>query len=118
MTLAEAIAELSDLCAASQYPPLTDAQLTTILGRCQVVDSAGLAPIAVSYVPTWDMDRAALAAWRMKAGLASGDFSFAEIGGQYSRAQVIANCLLMAREFSRRIAGTTTVGPPSWMVVP
>lgn len=106
MTEDDALAELAILTAAALYPVLTTAELAQALASGKLADSAGRPPTDAAYETTWDLDRAAVMGWRIKAGKAASDFNFAEIGSQYSRSQVIANCLSMARDYARRITAT------------
>lgn len=84
-------------------------------------DRAGLPPGAGSIVdgdvtwvdagtvwtPTYDLNAAAAAGWRIKAGRLAGRYDFQTDGQTFRRAQLLAHCRLMERMFRRRIA----VGP-------
>ena len=51
--------------------------------------------------PTWHLASAASEGWRWKAALAAGRFKFATDGQSFDRQQVAANCLTMAKAYSR-----------------
>lgn len=71
-----------------------DAPLSTVVDGTVVWEDAG-----TLWAPTWDLNAAAAAGWRMKAGKAAGRFDFGEDGQQFSRSQVMAHCQAMAESF-------------------
>lgn len=77
----------------------TQTDMSAVLQRYPVRDSAGLAPDSVSWAEAWDVNRAAADVWDEKASLLAADFDFKADGGQYSRSQAHAQMLAMARRY-------------------
>lgn len=62
--------------------------------------------IGADWAPTFDIDAAAAAGWRVKASKAAGRFDFTEDGQSFSRSQVVAHCNAMAASFEKRAPGS------------
>jgi hypothetical protein len=108
VTLVEAIAELSTLAAAAVYPELTEQELTGIVESVAIVDTDGYAPADAAWAGVYDLRRAAVKAWRLKAGKASANVDFANAAGRVNDQQVVTNCLRMANEYNRGVYGSLT----------
>jgi hypothetical protein len=67
--------------------------------------------VGLSWMPSYDLNRAAAEGWRWKAAKASARFSFGEGGTSYSREQVTQACLAMAKEYARKSVMSVTIGP-------
>lgn len=108
MTEAEARARLERLTAPTMDPVLSAQDITDLLAQAKRPDREGLLPSDASWVPTWDVDAAACAAWEVKAGRAAAGFRFAADGQSFSVEQVHAQCLKMAALY-RRGSGSVRV---------
>jgi len=110
VTEADAMSDLAVLTAAGDYPELTDADLLVLVRQNAVIDADGRGPSVDGWTPTFDLDRAAVAGWTLKAGKAAGDFDFTTAAGGFSRSQVVSSCLAMAATYRRRIVSMVSVG--------
>ena len=64
--------------------------------------------------PTYDLAAAVAEGWRMKAGLVSDRFRFADDGDTYDRDQIFAHCVRMAEHYeAKAAAGGLLVGSPA-----
>lgn len=67
-----------------------------------------------AWSPTFDLAIAASEGWRVKAGLVSDRFRFADDGDTYDRDQVFAHCVRMAEQYEKKAeAGGLVVGSPA-----
>ncbi len=67
-----------------------------------------------AWSPTYDLAAAAAEGWRVKAGLVSDRFRFADDGDSYDRDQVFAHCVRMAEQYEKKAAaGGLVVGSPA-----
>jgi hypothetical protein len=88
---AAALLDLTSRCAAASRPALDAAVLSAILDDYRVADADGLRPTDTGWTETWDLNLAAAEAWRRKAGLVAGDFSFSADDARYDKGAVLAN---------------------------
>jgi hypothetical protein len=103
--VADALEELRDMVAANAHPKLSESQLARLLSIAGPrKDTEDRAPSDEKWSSTYDLDAVAAEAWRQKAALVAGDFSFTDGGSRLDRAEVIKNCLLMAQEYTKKIA--------------
>lgn len=109
MPVLSATDQLKAMVQSSVDPTLSDDEITTLLANASVVDSTGLAPTHDDWTATYDLNRAAAAGWRLKAGKAANRFSFGSDVNRFDRKQIHDNCLAMAKEYSRKIGGAVTV---------
>lgn len=65
-----------------------------------------------AWTPTFDLNAAAAAAWRLKAGKAAGRITFSTDGQRFERAQVHAHCMQMAASYARRTGSTIVTRRP------
>jgi hypothetical protein len=101
MTEAEALAILRQETAAEEAPGLDDAELETLLRRFRIADADGRAPTDAGWSPTWDLRRAVVRGWRLKAAKAAGAYDLSTDGQGLSRSQIVSNCLRMADTYAR-----------------
>ena len=113
MTPAEARERLARMTAASEPPVLDAAALDDLLTDAARVDSAGRAPTAAGWEPTYDLARSAADGWRIKAGLVAGQFSFTADGGTVSKGELLAHCERMIRMYARGGASVSIASPAS-----
>lgn len=67
-----------------------------------------------AWSPTFDIAAAAAEGWRMKAGLVSDRFRFADDGDTYDRDQIFAHCVRMAELYEKKAAaGGLIIGSPA-----
>jgi len=84
--------------------------LSTIVERYPVIDSAGLSLDDSDWTPTYDLDAAAAEVWAEKAAAVAGDFDFTADGATYNRSQVYDAYMKLHRRFNaRRKPGTIKV---------
>lgn len=77
--------------------PLTSG--TTVTNGAVTFQESGAAP----WTATWDLNSAAAAGWRLKAGKAAGRYQWSAEGMSYARQQTIDHCLRMAQVYSRGV---------------
>ncbi len=90
-------------------PVLTDTELDLALALMATVDSAGLAPKDVGYVPTYSASRLPVAAarcWQMKAGKCVNKVFFMADGSSFSAGQMFDHCMQMAELARKEIIGS------------
>lgn len=102
-----ALALLTDMVAATSRPVLSPETVSAILDQNRTVDDEGRLATDMGWDGTWDLNSAAAAGWRLKAGKVAGDFNFSADGASYSKADVLAHCLAMADQYGARTAGVT-----------
>lgn len=90
---------------ATTEPTWPTTSSATVVDQGVTWQEAGLDP----WAPTWDLNAAAAEGWRWKAGKAAAQFSFAAHEQRFDRAQKHQHCLLMAREFGRKVIGAMIV---------
>ncbi|MGB7069634.1 MAG: hypothetical protein WBD22_09085 [Pyrinomonadaceae bacterium] len=92
--------ELKKMAAWNVDPQLTDGEIDELLAQSSRVDSAGLAPAAPGWEPTYDLNAAAEFAWLVKAGRASELVEIDPPGSGIFTAKVFDNCRAMARVYA------------------
>ncbi len=92
---------LARMVASFDAPVLTDEDLDELLRAARRPDSGGLLPSESGWVATYDLDDAACVGWEIKAARAAAGFDFGEDGQRFSRSQIHAQCLAMARLYRR-----------------
>ena len=98
MTEAQAAARIAALCAANSDPALTAPELIQCVEAARRADSAGLAPGAAGWVPTFDLWAGAALGWELKAAKVAGAFDFSAGGESYSRSQMLRHFQAMAKQ--------------------
>lgn len=94
--------QLRRMVAEPTQDAYTDDLLGDYLARYPLRDGAGALPADAAWVGRWDVNSAAADVWEEKAAAFAADYDFSADGGQYSRSQVYANMLSMARRFRAR----------------
>jgi hypothetical protein len=102
MDTEQAWTRLKAMTAADSAPVLSPDEIELLLTMHRLADAAGVAPGAEGWVPTWDLNRAALEGWRWKAGKAAGSFDFQADGASYNRSQILEHCERMIAQYRRR----------------
>jgi hypothetical protein len=102
MTEAEARAALELAVAWETHPVLTTEAVDALLVASQIADADGLLPTDEDWTPTWDPNAGAADGWMLKAGLVAGGYDFGEDGQNFSRSQVHAHCVAMAKHYRSR----------------
>ncbi len=116
MTEAEALARLTMMVSPTEDPVLSGDELELLLEDALVVDYLGLAPkqsdgtATTGYTATWDLKRAAAAAWEVKAGKVASRFDFNSDVHGYKRDQLQKHCLEMAKQYRKGDVGTINIG--------
>ena len=104
-------ARLSDMVAADVRPVLDEAALDRLLDAAAMPDALGLRPSDTGWDPTWDLNRAAMDGWRLKAGKVAADFSFTADNASYSKGDVLANMERMVATYAAKVNGSTASPP-------
>lgn len=103
---------------------ITDEAIAEAIIRHPIVDARGEPPYLESstdpaalvenptWMPTFDLHHAAADLWEEKAAAVVGHFDFSADGGNYTRSQVYAHCMRMAKyHLARRMVTTVTQTP-------
>lgn len=109
------IARLRRMIAEPEETTYLDDDLASYIEAVPVFDADGNEPSDEGWTATYDLNGVASQLWEEKAAAAAADFDFSADGGNYSRSQVAANCMKMARRFaSKRTIATieAIVWPP------
>ncbi len=80
-------------------PALDSDELVQCLLTGATADSAGLTYLDPHWDETYDLNRAAHAGWRMKAGKVAADYTITIEGRELNRGQMIDNFLKLAAEY-------------------
>ena len=83
-------------------PELADGEIDELLTQFGLTDSAGLGPVEEDWVPTYDLNAAAAAAWLIKAGRASELVEVDPPGSGLFSSKVFDNCRAMARIYGAK----------------
>jgi hypothetical protein len=113
----------SDLLAliggTDAVPELSDDELAQCLLAGAIPDSAGLFVNDHDWEPTYDINRAAAAAWTMKAAKVASDYTITIEQRELNRGQMIDNFLKMAKQHIGMAQPRFTTGSgllPPWRV--
>ena len=109
MDIATARARLKSMVAADSASVLSADELSSLLSSVALMDSAGRVPTDTDWVPTYDLNRAAVEGWRWKAAKLIGAYDFQADGASYSRSQMLAHCEKMAAQYARGLVGSVPV---------
>lgn len=109
MTAGQARIELASISDAVDIPELRAEELDWCLRRARRPDPAGCTPDMAEYVGTYDMNYAALLAWRLKAGKCANFHGVTTQGRNFNAGEVHAHCMAMIAEYRRSLNGTVTV---------
>lgn len=102
-----ALARLGDMVAAESRPVLDSAALGRLLDSAALVDGMGRGPKDKDWTPTYDLNRAAMDGWRLKAGKVAADFTFTADNASYSKGEVLANMERMVAMYAAKVNGST-----------
>jgi len=104
---------------ADAVPELDSDELAQALMVGAVIDADGMPPADPHWTPTFDLNRSAAAAWRLKAAKVASDYTITIEGRELNRAQMIDNFLKLAKEYKSlaqpRYTTASGVLPP-WRV--
>lgn len=101
--------QVTALAQGDSFPRLSASQLDSIERRARRVDSFGIPANNALWTATFDLQSAVRMAWRLKAGNAASAIDYKAAEQSFSRSQIIANCLTMAREWTPRTVGSLPV---------
>ena len=90
------------MAAWDAEPTLSEDDLDAVLGQAAKADSDGLAPDDEDWVPTYDLNAAAAAAWLVKAARASPLTELDPPESGIVTSKVFDNCRAMARIYSAK----------------
>lgn len=113
MTAGQARIELAFLSDAVDIPELRAEELDWCLRRARRPDPAGCTPDMAEYVGTYDMNYAALLAWRLKAGKCANFHGVTTQGRTFNAGEVYDHAMKMIEEFRRSVNGTCSL-PARW----
>lgn len=98
----------------------TQADLSAIIARYPLNDTAGLTPTDTLWAGNWDLNRAAADVWDEKAAAVASAFDFAADGGDYKRSQLYAQYAQSARRYraKRQTGALVLVATPAPAAAP
>ena len=96
---ASALARLQAMCAATEEPVLSSADLEQLVALARRADADGVAPSADGWVPTYDLRAAAAEGWRIKAARVAHRFNFSKDGQQFDVGELRKSFLDMAAQY-------------------
>lgn len=114
MTQPQALEHLKLLVQPNLDPKLQVSELQDCLNQSRKMDSAGKAPVDTGWIPTWDLNYAAMLAWQMKMAKAASYFGFKDNEQQFNPQQVFAQCEKMATLYRNKISGTVEIPVPTY----
>lgn len=91
--------KLKLLAAWDTEPTLTETEISDLLAEAAIADSDGLAPEDEAWTPTYNINKAAAAAWLIKAGRASALTEVDPPESGIVTSKVFENCVRMAETF-------------------
>jgi hypothetical protein len=103
MTEVEARAQVAQMTDAAGEPPLSAADLDSLIRQARRVDSMGRLPSDPDWEPTYSLPYAAAKGWELKAGRLANKFMFMSGGKMFSRNQMFRHCQDMARTFRSQL---------------
>ena len=104
-TARERLARMTD---SDTEPTLSSSDLDDLLGVSARIDESGYYRGNTSWTATWDLNAGAAEGWLRKAGRAAKDFTFAEDGQRFDRAQVYQHCMSQHELYARKGMGVVT----------
>ncbi len=114
----DVVTRVSTLAAASSRPVLTQDEVKATILAYAMPDADGITPDVTGWTPTWDINRAVSELWGIKAGKVAGDFNFGADGSNFSKGEVMAQCLEMQAKFAAKVVGSASTASPGderWM---
>jgi hypothetical protein len=114
MEEAAARAKLEDMVAASTFPTLSTEQVDRLLAEAKRTDKDGHAPDDDDWSGLYDLNYAAAAGWRIKAGMTSNRHSFGSNQGNYNPEQVFEHCMKMADHYAAKQVSSILLASDRW----
>lgn len=105
MDRANARRRLVSMTDGAAEPVLEEHELEELLTDHQLADADGRAPDDTAWEPTFDLNRAAAAGWRRRAGKVAGDYPITADGRTLGRDKVAEAFLKMAEQYDAAGAG-------------
>jgi hypothetical protein len=99
---------------ATTHPVLSDGQLTDLLSRQALPDTAGRPPADPGWTPTYAVEAAAAAGWMLKAARLTGNTDIADEAAQVKRSQAYDHAMAMVKLYraeADRVKVQTTAPP-------
>lgn len=113
------VTRVSSLAAAASRPVLTAEEVKASILAHPVPDRNGVTVEMDGWEPTWNIPLIVSELWGMKAGKVAGDFNFGADGSNFSKGEVMANCLAMEAQWAAKVTGGVATGLASgddrWM---
>lgn len=101
--------KLKKMIAWDAAPTLTDTEVDDLLAGASVMDKNGVAPSAVGWNATYDLNSAAATGWLIKATRAAALTEVDPPGSGIVTSKVFDNCRAMARIYSRKRTTTLNI---------
>ena len=118
MDRATALSRLSEMCAALEEPVLEPATLERLVDLAARPDVDGLLPADSGWVATYDLNAAAAAGWRIKAGRVAHRFNFTTDGQSFDVGALRESFLAMADQMGRKGLWTISTAGASEVLEP
>lgn len=106
-----ALERLKDMVAADSRPTLSEDALGRVLDASRQADAWGRHHGDSGWAETYDLNRAAMEAWRLKGAKVAGDFTFSADDASYSKGDVLANIERMVAMYAQKVQGSTGSPP-------
>ena len=113
---ARALLRLRMMTDAATAPALSEDELAELLAVSRLADSAGTAPLAATWIPSYDLNRGAAEGWRWKAAKVTTAYDFTADGATFNRSQMREACEKQASIYARRIITSAVVFAPLTLV--
>lgn len=110
MDRAAARQRLQRMVAHAEDPALDSDEIETLLDDCRRPDINGLAPHDGGWQGTYDLNAAAAAGYRQKAGKIAGRDAFSADGASFDRGKGASRLLDMAKAFEETSLGNNLSG--------
>ena len=101
--------KLKQMTAWDAAPALSENELNDLLATAALEDAGGLAPLNVGWMPTYDLNAAAVAGWLIKAGRAAKLTEIDPPGSGIVTSKILDNCRAMARIYAARRTASVSV---------
>jgi hypothetical protein len=103
------IEKLKLMAAWEATPALTEAEVEALLDAAAVADENGSSPQTDTWVPTYDLNRAAATAWLIKAARSSDQTEVDPPDSGIVTSRVFENCLKMSRVYTAKATASVRV---------
>jgi hypothetical protein len=106
-----AVTNLGIMVASDVEPILTPEELDFLLMTCAIVDRNGRTPLDDDWFPTYNLNRGAVAGWRLKAGKCS-DLSSIRTGDlTILDNEIFKQCSQMIALYQRKLNAVVSIAP-------